>query len=92
MVTKDMAITLPEFLRLLPLLAGNCAHEMRDDGIAIGTPGRGVVISAQAASPRVLASLVLQRCRVRIAFAGLERREAADFLARFERLYQKGGG
>ncbi len=92
MVEKDMATTLPEFFRLLPRLVGGCDHAMRDDGVEIGTPERRIVISAKALEPRIIASLVLDRCRVELTFTGFEDSEIANFLTRFDRVYQKGGG
>ena len=91
-VEKDMATTLPEFFRLLPRFVGGCDHAMRDDGVEIGTPERRIVISAKALEPRIIASLVLDRCRVELVFTGFEDGEIADFLTRFDRVYQKGGG
>ena len=91
-VEKDMATTLPEFFRLLPRLAGGYDHVMRDGGVEIGTPERRIVISATALEPRIIASLILDRCRVELAFTGFEDSEIADFLIRFDRVYQKGGG
>ena len=87
-----MAITPGEFGRLVPKLAGSMTYVAEEDCVRLGEAGKGVVITTQVLEPRRIAGLVLERCRVELAFHGMDRHEAAAFLARFDRVYHKGGG
>ena len=87
-----MATTPPEFFRLLPRVLDGIDHAVRDHEVEIGTPEKGIVISVKAAEPRVIAGLVLERCTVELAFTGCPAREVDDFLAKFDRVYRRGGG
>lgn len=60
--------------------------------VCIGEAGKGVVITTRVLEPRRIAGLVLDRCRVELAFSGMDGSEVAAFLALFDRVYHKGGG
>ena len=60
--------------------------------VLIGEAGKGIVITTRILEPRRIAGLVLERCRVELAFNGMDESEVAAFLARFDRVYHKGGG
>ncbi len=87
-----MATTPGEFHRLLPRLAQGMALFADEGRVCIGEAGKGVVITTRVLEPRRIAGLVLERCRVELAFNGMDGSEVAAFLARFERVYHKGGG
>jgi hypothetical protein len=90
-VEKDMSLNAVEFLRDLPraLPAG-----YRLDGrLATWSEGKRLVeIAIVAEGERRIAALVLPRITVRIALEGYGDAEAKAFLARFDRIYQRGGG
>ena len=92
MVAKDMATTPGEFRRLLPRLAQGMACVSEEGRVIIGEAGKGVVITTRVLEPRRIAGLVLERCRVELNFNGMDEGEIAAFLARFDRVYHKGGG
>ena len=87
-----MATTPGEFHRLLPRLARGMACVVEDGRVCIGEAGKGVVITTRVLEPRRIAGLVLDRCRVELSFNGMDGSEIAAFLARFDRIYHKGGG
>ncbi len=92
MVAKDMATTPGEFHRLLPRLAQGMACVAEEGRVIIGEAGKSVVITTSVLEPRRIAGLVLERCRVELTFDGMDGGEIASFLARFDRVYHKGGG
>ncbi len=87
-----MATTPGELRRLLPRLAQGMACVEEEGRVRIGEAGKGVVMTTSVLEPRRIASLVLERCRVELTFHGMDASEIAAFLARFERVYHKGGG
>ena len=92
MVAKDMATTPGEFHRLLPRLAQGMACVAEEGRVLIGEAGKSVVITTKVLEPRRIAGLVLDRCRVELSFNGMDESEITAFLARFDRVYHKGGG
>lgn len=87
-----MAITPVEFHRLLPRLARGMACVTDEGRVRIGEANKGIVITTRILEPRRIAGLVLERCRVELAFSGMDGNEVAAFLAHFDRVYHKGGG
>ena len=87
-----MATTPGEFRRLLPRLAQGMRCVAEEGRVCIGETGKGVVITTRVLEPRRIAGLVLERCRVELAFNGMDASEITAFLARFDRVYHKGGG
>lgn len=87
-----MAITPGEFHRLLPRLAQGMKCVAEEGRVCIGEAGKGIVITTRILEPRRIAGLVLERCRVELAFNGMDAGEVAVFLAHFDRVYHKGGG
>ncbi len=87
-----MATTPGEFHRLIPRLAQDMACVAKEGHVRIGGAGKGVMITTTVLEPRRIAGLVLERCRVELAFTGMDGGEVAEFMARFDRVYHKGGG
>ena len=91
-VVKDMAIAVPDFFRLLPRALDGRDHAVSDGRVSVGGPGKGVVIAIAQAEPRRIARIVIDRCEVALTFTGYREDERAAFLARFDRVYRRGGG
>lgn len=96
-VVKEMGLGAADFLRLLPrALAGmGCGIEGGGiDGTRVETAlkGRRLAIAAEPLAARRIAALVVERCRVTLAFHGWRAEDRLAFLARFDRTYHKGGG
>jgi hypothetical protein len=92
MVSMDMSITREEFLRLLPAAVG--LTPFREEGRSfLGPEGsRHWRIRFTPIDDHRLGSVVLVRHRIDIDLEGYTDREAAAFLARFHRGFQRGGG
>jgi hypothetical protein len=87
-VVKEMALTRAEFLRLLPGAGGG---PVRDDGRAVWV-GDAVEIIAEPQPPRRLGLFEIPVMRVTLRFHGGRDEDAQDFVRRFDRAFQKGGG
>ena len=92
-VVKDMALTPADFVRLLPRALDGWEYEVGPGGATIGSAERGVTITLTEMPRRVITSLLsIELSKVEIAFHGLDPTEQADFLWRFDRTFQRGGG
>jgi hypothetical protein len=92
-VVKEMALTSTDFRRGLAILFRDRDVAFEGERAVLAEDGRSLTIDFLAQEPRVLGKLmVLPRARVTIAFAGYEPAEAKDFLAEFDRVFQRAGG
>ncbi len=91
-MVKDMAITVPDFFRLLPRALDERDHTITGHTASVGTADKGVVIAIEPAEPRLIALIVVERCTVTLTFTGMAEDERDAFLFRFDRAYQRGGG
>ncbi len=95
-VVKEMGLGAADFFRLLPrALAGmDYGIEGGIEGARVETAlaGRRLAIAAEPLAVRRIAALVVERCRVTLAFHGWRAEDRLAFLARFDRAYHKGGG
>ena len=92
--SQDMALTVAEFFRHLPhALDGYETYRVDDATVAAESPGRHVTIRATPLEPRRLGPiLVLPRTLVTLEFDGFTDDEVREFLGRFDRAFQRGGG
>lgn len=90
----DMAVTRAEFLRSLPAAAHGMECRISEGGalVLLLEPPRRVEIRLGPEERRRLGALSLPRTRVGLSLEGFADAEAAAFLERFARAYQRGGG
>lgn len=81
-----------DFLRGFPAFAGALSWREEKGGVWLAHPEGGVRFLVEPLPPRRLGSLTLPRTRVTIHFHGLQEPSAAALLARFDQVYQRGGG
>lgn len=91
-----MSISHDDFLRVLPAAVWKAART-REFSIAgrkvtIGSGRRKVEIALSQESERRIGSLRLPSTKVSFAFHGFSKGEIEQFLSRFDRVYQRGGG
>ena len=91
-IERDMAITPPDFFRLLPRALEGQDYVATADGVTVGDARRGVTIAIRPLEPRRIALLVIERCAVEFVFTGYGPADREAFLARFDRAYHRGGG
>lgn len=90
---KDMALNLADFLRGLDAAMGGLPYRVVERRVTSGTPEKGIEIEIDPLPPRVLGGLLkVERSQVTLVFSGYGERERNDFLIRFDRAYQRGGG
>jgi hypothetical protein len=87
-----MALDRDEFLRSLQPLLQGCEWDSDGNRVRVGTPDGDVCIALQPTGYRSLGSLRLPETLVELDLGALSDEAAADFLARFERAFQRGGG
>ena len=88
-VVKDMALTRAEFVRLLPGAAGDAPVREVDGVFRVGDV---VSIALEALPTRRLGLFTIPAMRVTLRFHGGTDEDARDFVRRFDRAFQKGGG
>ena len=89
---KDMQLTPAEFAKRVPNALKGYAWETTSTGYRAVDGSCTLEIDVEEQEPRRIALLTLPRCSVTLRFDGFSDEEQAAFLARFERIYQKGGG
>jgi hypothetical protein len=90
---KDMALTSDEFFRGVSLAMEGLDYRVDKTGVEAGSTQRGISISIEPLPPRRLSGLLsLPRAQVTISFRGYGADEEAQFLQRFDRVFQRGGG
>lgn len=81
-----------ELLRLIPILAKGQHYEVSDSRVLIGPPARQACIRMLPEQVRRLGILQLPITPVEIDFRGFDENAQAEFIAEFDRVYQRGGG
>lgn len=91
-VTKIMSLDVAEFERSLDVLAPGARLDGAGRVVVADGSGR-VVLTFEPLPAQTLGGLLaLPRARVSLDYQGLSAAEAARFLARFDRAFQRGGG
>jgi hypothetical protein len=92
-LSLDMTLSREEFLRLLPGAVGLAAvPDTGGDRFTGCVDGRRWTLCLVPQPDLRLGSVVLPRHRAEIRLEGFSEEEAAAFLARFHRGFQRGGG
>lgn len=90
--TRELGLTHAEFFRSLPAAIAHRAFTVDNDRVRIEQEGRSVIIELGPQCYRSIASLRLPYVEVRFRFVGFTTGERQDFMERFERYFQRGGG
>ncbi|MCW8889600.1 MAG: hypothetical protein OQL20_02940 [Sedimenticola sp.] len=91
-MSRDMGLTLDDFLRSLPSAIEPLTHQRVGRVFTIPHPEGSVVISLGETGERRIASLSLPVTPVRFQFTGLDETARSLFMQRFDRYFQRGGG
>lgn len=92
-VEKIMGLTLADFHRSVKVLAPD--QDIADDqtSVAIDTGGVSVTISFEPRESATLGGLLaMPRALVTICFSDTDETQQSEFLIRFDRAFQRGGG
>ena len=88
----EMSISHQEFYRLLPRALRNLDYQIANNEINLSYINGSIRIQAKIKQERKIASLVLPVLHVSISFVDISSKEIEQFLIRFKRAYQRGGG
>jgi len=91
-LTREMGLTVKEFLRTLPAAVAPCAHHVDGHRVMIRCASAEIHIQLTPLPPRRLAALTLPITRVAFDFGALDTEARIRFMQRFDRHYQRGGG
>jgi hypothetical protein len=91
-LSLDMSIDREDFLRLLPAALSQSAIEQKDGCFFGGEGDQRWRLRLLPLAPRRLGSVVLPRHQVEFSFEGYSESEVTEFMARFHRAFQRGGG
>ena len=90
-VSLEMTISREEFLRLLPVAVGQ-AFAQEAGCFSGGDGARRWTLHLRPLAPRRLGSVGLPCHQVEFCFEGHSESEVMEFMARFHRGFQRGGG
>ena len=91
-LSLEMSLSREDFLRLLPGAVGAADIQEEDGVFRAAGPGQGWTIRLGPLPDRHLGSVILPCQAVEISLDGYSEAEAAGFLERFHRGFQRGGG
>lgn len=91
-VEKEMGLTHGEFFRVIRRALAGRPHVIEGNRVHIAEDGRSLTITLADEQERRIALVTLPVTRVRLAFSGYGKAEAAEALAAFDRWFQRGGG
>ena len=87
-----MGITHREFFRTLPAALPALPHTVQGHDVIITEDTQRLVISLSPEGRRRIAALSLPTTQVHFTFSGYSLQDIEQFMARFDRAFQRGGG
>ena len=87
-----MGLTHSEFFRTLPAALARTPCTVQGHDVIISDPPRHLVISLSPEGRRRIAALSLPTTQVRFTFSGYSQQDIEQFMVRFDRAFQRGGG
>lgn len=92
-IVREMALTWEEFERLLPIAAGDTTYQVRGRCVQVTlSPSDALCIELGETGERKIASISLPVTRVTFDYQGNNPDRFTQFLERFDRYFQRGGG
>ncbi len=90
--SRDMGITHSEFFRTLPAALAALPYTVQGHDVVINDDTRRLVITLSPESRRRLGALSLPTTQVHFTFSGYSPQDIDQFMSRFDRAFQRGGG
>jgi len=87
-----MGITHAEFFRLIPIALGTDQYSVSANGIKMTNGDTAVDIALGPEGIRQIALLVVPRTSVRLTLEGFSGAATDEFMVKFDRAFQRGGG
>ncbi|GBF27990.1 hypothetical protein MnTg02_03052 [bacterium MnTg02] len=92
-IEKTMSLTSAEFRRSLARLTQDSTAEMSGDAAKISYGTGSVAIAYEPLADVTMGGLLsLPRARVSLSFEALDEAQQTEFLAKFDKAFQRGGG
>lgn len=91
-ITREMGLTHKEFFRTLPKVLDGQRYQIADSMITVAEPPRRLTIHLGPEGERRIAMLRLPTTAVSLRFVDYTEAEIDEFMTRFGRYYQRGGG
>ncbi len=89
---KEMGITHAEFFRLLSIALGTDQYSTSTNSASMKNGDKSVKIELGPEGTRQIALLAIARTPVKLTLDGFTDAEAGEFIKKFDRAYQRGGG
>jgi hypothetical protein len=92
--TRDMGYSMSEFLRILPTALAGYEHSIEDGRVDVSHPHgeQRLVLKIRPLPDRRLGMIRVPRVEVEFGFRNFSARQRREFLAGFDRSFQRGGG
>ena len=90
--SRDMGITHGEFFRTLPAALPMLPYTVQGHDVIIAEDTQRLVISLSPEGRRRIAALSLPTTQVHFTFTGYSPQDVEQFMSRFDRAFQRGGG
>ncbi len=91
-VHKEMGLTHDDLFRLIPVLAEPFEFTVSEQQIKIFTDDQLVTINYAKERIRKIASIELPVTDLDLLFTGFNEKQIEEFIMKFDRVYQRGGG
>ena len=91
-VHKEMGLTHDDLFRLLPTLAEPDNFTVSEQQIVISNDDQVVTIDYAKERTRKIASFELPVTDLDFVFSGFDQQQVKEFITKFDRIYQRGGG
>lgn len=91
---RDMGYNESEFYRILPAAIGAYQYQKNGTSITVSHPQNQhqLILNVSPLPDRVLGAFRIQRVDVQFSFSNMNLAERVQFMQRFDRRYQRGGG
>ena len=91
---RDMGYSENEFYRILPAAIGNYQHTVDGNQITVShtESTRQLLLTVTPLPDRVLGAFRIERIDVQFQFLNMDAKTRSEFMQRFDRRYQRGGG
>ena len=90
--SRDMGITHGEFFRTLSSALPTLGYTVQGSDVIVSDDTRRLVIHLSPEGRRRIAALSLPTTQVHFTFSGYSPQDVEQFMARFDRAFQRGGG
>ena len=91
-ITKNMAMTQRDFLRLLPLVFPSGLYQVYQDRVDFEEPNRKLCIHFFSKDALKIGAIEMPQLQLDFVFSGYQPSETKSFFKRFNTVYHRGGG